>query len=67
MITWHVGLFLTMTLAQIGVQGRKQGCVGMVVFGVWAALACLVQLVKKSLSCSGTAQESRSNTRPRPA
>ena len=25
MITWHVGLFLTMTLAQIGVQARKQG------------------------------------------
>ena len=24
MITWHVGLFLTLTLAQIGIQGRKQ-------------------------------------------
>lgn len=25
MIVWHVGLFLTMTLGTIGVQGRKQG------------------------------------------
>jgi len=25
MITWHVGLFLTLTLGQIGIQGRKQG------------------------------------------
>ncbi|GLC42776.1 hypothetical protein PLESTB_001416800 [Pleodorina starrii] len=25
MITWHLGLFLTITLGQIGVQGRKQG------------------------------------------
>ncbi|PNH11820.1 hypothetical protein TSOC_001321 [Tetrabaena socialis] len=25
MITWHVGLFVTLTLGQIGVQGRKQG------------------------------------------
>jgi hypothetical protein len=24
MITWHGGLFLTMLLGQIGVQGRKQ-------------------------------------------
>ena len=24
LITWHVGLFVTLTLAQIGVQGRKQ-------------------------------------------
>jgi len=22
--TWHLGLFLTLTLAQIGIQGRKQ-------------------------------------------
>ncbi len=26
MVTWHVGLFVTMTLGQIGFQGRKQGC-----------------------------------------
>mmetsp|Transcript_29938 Transcript_29938/g.66253 ORF Transcript_29938/g.66253 Transcript_29938/m.66253 type:complete len:124 (-) Transcript_29938:355-726(-) len=25
LITWHIGLFLTLTLGQIGVQGRKQG------------------------------------------
>eukprot|EP00217_Crustomastix_stigmatica_P007477 CAMPEP_0183794508 /NCGR_PEP_ID=MMETSP0803_2-20130417/3884_1 /TAXON_ID=195967 /ORGANISM="Crustomastix stigmata, Strain CCMP3273" /LENGTH=131 /DNA_ID=CAMNT_0026038913 /DNA_START=46 /DNA_END=441 /DNA_ORIENTATION=+ len=25
LITWHVGLFTTMLLGQIGVQGRKQG------------------------------------------
>jgi photosystem I subunit PsaO len=25
LITWHVGLFVTMTLGQIGAQGRKQG------------------------------------------
>lgn len=25
MVTWHVGLFVTMTLGQIGFQGRKQG------------------------------------------
>ena len=25
MTTWHVGLFVTLTLAQIGIQGRKQG------------------------------------------
>jgi photosystem I subunit PsaO len=25
MITWHVGLFTTMFLGQIGVNGRKQG------------------------------------------
>ncbi len=24
MITWHIGLFVAMTLGQIGVQGRKQ-------------------------------------------
>jgi photosystem I subunit PsaO len=24
LITWHVGLFVTMTLAQIGVQGRSE-------------------------------------------
>jgi hypothetical protein len=24
-ITWHLGLFLALTLGQIGVQGRKQG------------------------------------------
>jgi len=24
-ITWHVGLFTTLTLAQIGINGRKQG------------------------------------------
>ncbi|KAG7672332.1 hypothetical protein Ndes2526B_g09163 [Nannochloris sp. 'desiccata'] len=24
MITWHVGLFATLTLAQIGINGRKQ-------------------------------------------
>ena len=24
MVTWHVGLFVTLTLAQIGIQGRKQ-------------------------------------------
>jgi photosystem I subunit PsaO len=23
--TWHVGLFVALTLAQIGLQGRKQG------------------------------------------
>jgi len=25
LITYHIGLFLSLTLAQIGVQGRKQG------------------------------------------
>ena len=25
LITWHGGLFLTMLLGQVGVQGRKQG------------------------------------------
>lgn len=25
MVTWHVGLFVSLTLAQIGIQGRKQG------------------------------------------
>ena len=25
MITWHIGLFVTMLLGQIGYQGRKQG------------------------------------------
>lgn len=25
LVTWHVGLFVTMFLGQIGVQGRKQG------------------------------------------
>ena len=25
MITWHIGLFTTMLLGQIGYQGRKQG------------------------------------------
>lgn len=25
MITWHLGLFVTLTLGQIGFQGRKQG------------------------------------------
>jgi photosystem I subunit PsaO len=25
MITWHVGLFVALTLGQIGVQARKQG------------------------------------------
>lgn len=25
LITWHIGLFLTMVLGQVGVQGRKQG------------------------------------------
>jgi photosystem I subunit PsaO len=24
MVTWHLGLFITLTLAQIGIQGRKQ-------------------------------------------
>ena len=24
MTTWHLGLFVTLTLAQIGIQGRKQ-------------------------------------------
>lgn len=24
MVTWHLGLFVTLTLAQIGIQGRKQ-------------------------------------------
>lgn len=25
MVTWHVGLFVTLTLGQIGVQGKRQG------------------------------------------
>lgn len=25
MITWHIGLFTTMLLGQVGVNGRKQG------------------------------------------
>jgi photosystem I subunit PsaO len=25
MVTWHVGLFVTMLLGQVGVQGKKQG------------------------------------------
>ena len=25
LITWHVGLFVTLTLGQIGIQGGKQG------------------------------------------
>ena len=33
MITWHIGLFLSLTLAQIGVQGRKQGWVPGAVWG----------------------------------
>jgi len=25
LLTWHIGLFLTLTLGQIGINGRKQG------------------------------------------
>ncbi len=28
MLTWHIGLFLTLTLAKIGYEGRKEGYFG---------------------------------------
>jgi hypothetical protein len=45
MITWHGGLFLTMLLGQIGVQGRKQArlCVG--------AIRVLCPRLAASLAC----------------
>ena len=28
MLTWHIGLFLTLTLAKIGYEGKKEGYFG---------------------------------------
>lgn len=28
MITWHLGLFITLTLGKIGIEGRKEGYFG---------------------------------------